>query len=142
MANKILHLLVISGLVFLYACSSRDLAMVDDRGQEALAEQKELIRTHIQDPDKQKKLLQVVSGIEQESIGFFNYYQDHNRQLTEHNRKVASAIPDFERLFSDFNRKYDAYLRMLIQKRAEMQKLTSRDEWSRIMARKSSFIPE
>ena len=142
MVAKIFRIGLISGLVLLYACSSRDLATLDNRGQEALAEQKELIRNHIQDPEKQKLLLQVVSEIEQESIEFFNYYQDHNRKLTELNRNYASTLPDFEQMFADFNRKYDAYLRMLIHKRAEMQKLTSPDEWSNIMDRKSSFIPE
>ena len=142
MTNKTLHLWMITGLVFLYACSSQDLAVIDDRGQEALDEQKELIRDHIQDPEKQKQLLQVVSEIEQESIEFFNYYQDHNRKLTKLNRNYASTLPDFEQMFADFNRNYDAYLRMLIHKRAEMQKLTSRDEWSNIMDRKSSYIPE
>ena len=142
MTNKILHLWMITGLVFLYACSSQDLAVIDDRGQEALAEQKELIRKHIQDPEKQKQLLQVVSEVEQESSKFFTYYQAHHLRLTEVNRDYASQQQDFEQLFTDFNRKYDAYLRMLIHKRAEMQKLTSRDEWSNIMDRKSSFIPE
>lgn len=142
MMNKIFHIGVISGLLLLTACSNRELSTVDGKGQQVVEEQTELIREHIKDPEKQKRLLQIVSEIEQESNRFFSFYQDHNLKLSKVNRKYSAKRQDFEILFDDFNQKYISYLRTLLTKRSEMRNLITGDEWSHIMDRKSSFIPE
>ena len=129
-------------LIFLFACSSQKRATVDDRGQEVVEEQRELIQKNVQNSDKQVQLLQILDEIEQESQDFFKYYGEYNRKIVRLNQNYNSSRQEFDQGIGDFNQQYERYLRMLIKKRFEMRKLTTRDEWAQIMDRKSSFIPQ
>lgn len=129
-------------LVFMFACGSQKLATTDDSGQETVTEQRELIQNNIKDPQKQAKLLQIVDEVGQESEKFFIYYQKHNKKTARLNKDYKASRKDFEKVIADFNQQYEAYLRMLILKRSDMRELTTKDEWTQIMDRESTFIPE
>ena len=142
MLNKIFQTGLVILLMFLFACSSQKLATVDGRGQEVVEEQRELIQKNVQNSDKQVQLLQILDEIEQESQDFFKYYGEYNRKIVRLNQNYNSSRQEFDQGIGDFNQQYERYLRMLIKKRFEMRKLTTRDEWAQIMDRKSSFIPQ
>jgi len=142
MTNKIFITGLVTVVVFLFSCSSQKLATTDDSGQETVTEQRELIQNNIKDPQKQANLLQIVDDVEKGSIKYFNYYEDHNKKIARLNKDYKTSRQDFERVLNDFNEQYEIYLRMLIRKRSEMRLLTSKDEWTKIMDRESTFIPE
>jgi len=142
MTNKIFIAGLISVLVFLLSCSSQKLATKEDSGQKVVAEQRELIQDNIKDPEKQAKLLRIVDEVEKESQIFFKFYQEHDKRIAQLNKNFEASRQDFEGLSDDFNNQYEIYLRMLIRKRSEMRELTSKDEWTKIMDRESTFIPE
>lgn len=142
MTNKILQTGLMALLVLLFSCSSQKLATTDDSGQETVTEQRELIQNNIKDPQKQAKLLQIVDDVEKQSQIFFNYYEKHIKKVTQLNKEYKTSREDFEKVIADFNQQYEVYLRMLIRKRTEMRKLTNKDEWTEIMDRESSFVPE
>ena len=142
MTNKILQSGLITILVILFSCSSQKLATTDDRGQETVTEQRELIQNNIKDPQKQAKLLQIVDDVEKQSLIFFNYYEKHIKKVSQLNKEYKTSREDFEKVIADFNQQYEVYLRMLILKRSDMRELTTKDEWTQIMDRESSFVPE
>ena len=141
--NKNIFLTVLlTSILFLFACGGKNLATLEDGGQGVITEQKELIQKNIKDPGKRTRLLQITSEIEKQSGDFFKFYEDHNKQIARLNKSYTASRQDFEMLNDEFNRQYEDYLRVLVGKRSEMRLLTSEDEWRSIMDRSSSFIPE
>ena len=141
MTKKILITGFAASLVFLFSCSSQKLATREDRGQKVVAEQRELIQNNISDPERQAKLMQIVDQIEKEAGKFFNYYQEHNKIVARLNKDYKASRQDFDRVINNFNQQYEVYLRMLVRKREEMRLITNPDEWTKIMDRETSFIP-
>ena len=129
-------------MMFLVACGNQKRASVEDSGAGVISEQRRLIQKNITDPDRQIKLLRIVTVIEKESNDFFRMYENHNKEVVRLNKDLNTSRQEFEKLNVDFNRQYENYLRMLVEKRGEMKALATMDEWTNIMARESSFIPE
>ena len=129
-------------MMFLVSCGNQKRASVEDSGAGVISEQRRLIQKNITDPDRQIKLLRIVTVIEKESNDFFRMYENHNKEVVRLNKDLNTSRQDFEKLNVDFNRQYENYLRMLVEKRGEMKALAIMDEWTNIMARESSFIPE
>jgi thiamine biosynthesis lipoprotein ApbE len=142
MRNKIFHSLVIASIMILMSCSSQKLASTEDGERSAVAEQKELIRKNIKDPQKQADLLQIVGEIEKQSQEFFNFYKEHKKIIVQLNKNYQTSRQDFDQAFAGFNEQYENYLQMLISKRNEMRLLTSAQEWTKIMDREISFITQ
>ena len=134
--------LFIVGLMLLLSCSNQNLTTKEDKGQTVIVELRELIKTEIKDPKRQAQILQIIDGVEIESQKFFKFYQEHDNRIARLNSNYETSREDLEKVINEFNKKYDAYLKMLIRKRGEMRQLTSRDEWVIIMDRESTFIPE
>jgi len=141
MRNKMYATGLVTVLVFIFSCGSQKLINKEDSGQKVVAEQRALIKDNINDPDKQMQLLQIVDEIEKELELFFNFYHEHNQRIAQLNKNYTASRQDFEKVIDEFNTLYSNYLRMLIRKRREMRMLTSGDEWTKIMARESTFIP-
>jgi len=142
MASNIFQTGLITILVFLFSCGSQKLSTKKEGGQKVVTEQRKSIQDNISDPEKQAKLLQIIDDVEKGSTKFFNYYQEHNEIIARLNKDYKASRQDFEAVLNDFNKQYETYLRMLIRKRGEMRLLTSKDEWTKIMDRESTFIPE
>ena len=134
--------LCIAGLILLLSCSNQNLLTKEDKGHKEIVELRELIKTEIKDSDRQVKILQTIDEVEIESQKFFKFYQEHDNRIARLNSNYETSREDLEKVINEFNKKYDAYLKMLIRKRGEMRQLTSRDEWVIIMDRESTFIPE
>ena len=134
--------LFIVGLMLLLSCSNQNLTTKEDKGQTVIVELRELIKTEIKDPKRQAQILQIIDGVEIESQKFFKFYQDHDKKISQLHIAYETSRDDFEKVIDEFNKKYDAYLKMLIRKRSEMRQLTSIEEWEIIMDRESTFIPE
>jgi hypothetical protein len=134
--------LFIVGLILLLSCSNQNLTTKEDKGQKVIVELRELIKTEIKDPERQAQILQIVDGVEIESQKFFKFYQDHDKNISQLHIAYETSRENLEKVIDEFNKKYDAYLKMLIRKRSEMRQLTSIEEWETIMDRESTFIPE
>lgn len=132
----------IVGLLLFLSCGNQNLVTKDDKGQKVIVELREIVKTEIKDSDRQKKILQIIDEVEIESQTFFKFYQDHDNKIVRLNSNYETSREDLEKVIDEFNKKYDAYLKMLIQRRGKMRQLTSRDEWITIMDRESTFIPE
>jgi len=129
-------------MMFLVACGNQKRASMEDSGAGVISEQRRLIQKNITDPDRQTKLLRIVTEIEKQSNDFFRMYENHNKEVVRLNKDFNTSRQEFEKLNDEFNRQYENYLRMLVKKRGEMKALATMDEWTNIMARESSFIPE
>lgn len=128
-------------LLLFIGCGGQKVSTVDNRGETAIAEQRELIAEHIKDPKKQAKLMRVVDEVENESRLFFAYYKDHIIKVKELSSIRDASRDDFNKMALGFNTKYEGYLKMLVAKREEMRILTNEDEWKNIMNRETAFIP-
>ena len=128
-------------LLFLSGCGGQKVSTSEDSGQNVVAEQKELIREHITDSEKQSKLLKIVDEIEIESGKFFTYYETHIEKVSELSLKHQASRDEFQQLIDDYNRHYEKYLLLLVNKREEMRLLTSEEDWKKIMDRETSFVP-
>ena len=134
--------LFITGLMLLLSCGNQNLLTKEDKGHKVIVELRELIKTEIKDSDRLVKILQIIDMVEIESQTFFKFYQEHDNRIARINSNYETSCEDLEKVINEFNKKYDAYLKMLIRKRGEMRQFTSRDEWVIIMDRESTFIPE
>jgi len=136
------YILFIAVLMLIFSCSNQNLATKEDSGHKVIIELQELVHDEIKDPERQTKILQIIDSLENESQKFFKFYQKHDNKITQLNSTYETSRRDLEKVNDEFNKKYDTYLKMLIQKRTEMRQLTNREEWKKIMDRESTFLPE
>jgi len=126
-------------LIVLFGCGGQKVSTTEDHGQNAIIEQKELIRKHVTDPEKRSELLKIVAELEIESGIFFTYYDKHIENVRELSSNYQTSRADFQLMVEDFNKHYERYLIMLVNKREEMRLNNNTDEWKKIMNRETSF---
>jgi hypothetical protein len=132
----------IIGLFLFLSCGNQNLVTKDDKGHKVIVELREIVKTEIKDSDRRVKILQIIDEVEIDSQAIFKFYQEHDNRIARLNSNYETSREDLEKVIAQFNKNYDAFLKMLIQRRGEMRQLTSRDEWITIMDRESTFIPE
>lgn len=128
-------------LLFLSGCGGQKVSTVEDEGKNAITEQKDLIREHIADAEKQAKLLKVIDEVNIESGIYFAFYERHIEKVAGLAKNHHATREEFQTVLDDFNMHYERYLLMLVRKREEMRLLTTEEEWTKIMNRETSFIP-
>ena len=136
------HITLILVLVFLLSCSSKKMVETKDDSSEVAISQQKLIEKNIKDPSKKAELLQIVHEIDIEAANFFQGYKEKRSDISKlfKNQDISREI--VESKLNEINDHYKAYLLFLSKKRSEMRSITSRDEWTKIMAGKKAYIPK
>jgi len=104
--------------------------------------QQKLIQDNIKDSARQTELMQIVIDLDKEVNKFAQYYAEHRKIATQLIRTQQISRQEIESELADINNHYEAFLKILLQKRKEMRSLTSEEEWINIMAWDNTYIPK
>ena len=123
-----------------FACSKKSVkteAGFDD----LMANQRELINDNIADNDTKAKLISIIVKVDKASKKFFEFDTQQKKKMTGLIKDYKTSREEFESEINKTDQRLDSYFNLLVTKRREMRSLCKKDEWVKIMNRKTAYIP-
>lgn len=123
-----------------FACSKKSVkteAGFDD----LMANQRELINDNIADNDTKAKLISIIEEVDKASKKFFEFDTQQKKKMTGLIKDYKTSREEFESEINKTDQRLDSYFNLLVTKRREMRSLCKKDEWVKIMNRKTAYIP-
>jgi len=142
MLEKLTNVSVLLTLVFLISCSSQQMVESKKDVDKLVKSQQEIIKTNIQDKQKQTELLEIVNAMNLDGMKFAKYYTEHRNKVTEMIKDQNISRQDFDSEVAEINDHYETYLKTLLQKRKVMRALVTADEWTKIMDWDNTYVPK
>lgn len=133
---------IVCGCASLNEMMKRNTGGADEyMGGKAIAEQKKLIKKHIEDPDKTAALLAIVDDIDRALLDFDETQtKPYRKTLNSLMADQKATREDFMRLAKSYNEKTRGLFQFLKKKMFEMKSFSTPEEWAKISQRKTSVI--
>jgi hypothetical protein len=128
-------------LLFQFSCSSKKAVKTEDGFDDLMATQRELINDNIADQEKRANLISILEKVDKESKRFFEFDAQQKKTMIGLIKNYNTSHQDFESEMTRTDQKLENYFNFIIKKRREMRSLCTKDEWVKIMDRKTAFIP-
>jgi hypothetical protein len=141
MNKNFIDLILIILLFFQFSCSSKKAIKTEDGFDGLMATQRELINDNIADQEKRANLISILEKVDKESKTFFEFDAQQKKKMIGLIKNYNTSHQDFELEMTRTDQKLEKYFNFIIKKRREMRLLCTKDEWVKIMDRKTSFVP-
>jgi len=126
------------GALFLVACASQkaalDPAQIEREIAASKAEELELVRATIGEPERADMLIDLLGERDQLVERFTRQIAGHKAQMARLNADYGAERSEFEAALADYNQKRTAAQNQFIDLVAEMKQVTTAEEWSEISA--------